>query len=398
MICPKCGFEQPENPECMRCGIVISRYKGPVLGGSPFPAAQTSAQIGGYPPPPPAGYPPPRPASAPPPPPPGYGAAPPPAPQFGNETMRIDTFPPPAPVMNAVGTVYGDPVPAVAGGGTVYGGPMPAGAAAGGTVYGGPVHGGPSAPTFGAQPAFRGTFEIGKVLGEAFSVYFKNFIPFAILTAIAMAPLYLASSYSTAAAAKAPMNTPADVAPLLMALLPMFLGSILCPYIATAAITYGVFQQMKKVDVSIGECLGQGLATLLPVLGVAIVQSIGVFLGSMLCLVPGILLMLRWAVSVPAAVTERPGVGDALRRSTILTEGYRGEVFGILFVMGFLNIGSTMLVTLALADNQVAFLAVSGVKDILTVGLSATSTAVMYYRLRSVKESIDVDEISSVFD
>jgi len=31
------------------------------------------------------------------------------------------------------------------------------------------------------------------------------------------------------------------------------------------------------------------------------------------------------------------------------------------------------------------------------VGLSATGSAVMYYRLRSLRESIDVDQIASVF-
>ena len=77
MICPKCGFEQPDNPECMRCGVIVGRYKGPVA------AAVAS----------------PPPFSAPPP------------------------FPPPAPAMAAgvaAGTVYGgpDPIPAaVAAGG-----------------------------------------------------------------------------------------------------------------------------------------------------------------------------------------------------------------------------------------------------------------------------------------
>lgn len=27
MICPKCGWEQPDNPACSRCGIVVSRYQ-----------------------------------------------------------------------------------------------------------------------------------------------------------------------------------------------------------------------------------------------------------------------------------------------------------------------------------------------------------------------------------
>ena len=27
LTCPKCGFEQPESPDCVKCGIVIARYK-----------------------------------------------------------------------------------------------------------------------------------------------------------------------------------------------------------------------------------------------------------------------------------------------------------------------------------------------------------------------------------
>jgi hypothetical protein len=26
MACPKCGFEQPESPECVRCGIFVARF------------------------------------------------------------------------------------------------------------------------------------------------------------------------------------------------------------------------------------------------------------------------------------------------------------------------------------------------------------------------------------
>ena len=26
MTCPQCGFEQPETDECIKCGIIISKY------------------------------------------------------------------------------------------------------------------------------------------------------------------------------------------------------------------------------------------------------------------------------------------------------------------------------------------------------------------------------------
>jgi hypothetical protein len=30
LTCPKCGFEQEEGPECLRCGIVFSKFKPPI--------------------------------------------------------------------------------------------------------------------------------------------------------------------------------------------------------------------------------------------------------------------------------------------------------------------------------------------------------------------------------
>jgi hypothetical protein len=288
------------------------------------------------------------------------------------------------------GTLFGDPAPAaamaVAGGGTLYEGPMPS-AAGGGAVYGGPA----LAPV--ARGRVQGQFEIGKILGESFSVYFANFIPFVLLTGVALAPLYLLQAYITAA----PEIAGTTALSTGLSLIVIGLSAFLCPFIATAAITYGVFQQMRGRDTSIGDCLGRGLSMLVPVLLLAIVQGIAIFAGYILCLVPGILWSLWWAVSVPAAVEEGLGVFDAMSRSKVLTEGYRGDIFGVLFVVGIFNVGSTLVLALAAGKNESLLLILSGIKDLLAVGVSATATAVMYYRLRSIKESIDVDQISSVF-
>jgi hypothetical protein len=323
MICPKCGFEQPESPECARCGVIVNRYKG----------------LGAPPPPP----------------------------------------PPPSPLL--AGPVFESP--ALAGAGTVYGGPAAVG---GGTVYQGPPPGSP-APAL-APGAFRGTFGVGEILGETFSIYFSNFLPFVLLTAIALAPTYLLLFYIQA--------VPASPLAIFSAVLIVLLA-LLAPNIATGAITYGVFQQLRGKDASIGECLGRGLSLLLPVVGLAFVKSLGIALGAIVCLVPGILLAVRWAVSIPAAVTEGTGVSASMERSTFLTDGLGWDVFGVLFVLGFIQIGSGLLVKLVAVKNPALALALSGLKDLLAVGLSATGSAVMYYRLRSIKESVDVDQIASVF-
>ncbi|MFL6195791.1 MAG: hypothetical protein ACJ75H_16555, partial [Thermoanaerobaculia bacterium] len=227
--------------------------------------------------------------------------------------------------------------------------------------------------------------------GETFAVYFRNFIPFALLTALVMAPLFIAQGAMQSSAASG------NLAAALPSAIITLIGAIVCPYIATSAITYGVFQQMRRQDTSIVDCLRLGLSSLLPVLGLALVQGIVVGLGFLACVIPGILFMVRWAVAIPTAVEERPGIGGALDRSTYLTDGYRWEIFQVLFVLGVINLGSAFVVGMTSAIDQTLFQVLSGVQRVMAVGLSATAAAVMYYRLRSLKESIDVDQIASVF-
>ena len=63
-----------------------------------------------------------------------------------------------------------------------------------------------------------------------------------------------------------------------------------------------------------------------------IVTCIGVVVGTILLIVPGLFLATIWAVSSPAIVFERLSVGSALQRSAALTEGFRWPVFGIVIV------------------------------------------------------------------
>lgn len=361
MICPKCGFEQPESPECARCGVIVSRYKGAAMG---------------TPPPPPV-------ASA-------VLEAPAPVP-YGGET----------------------------GGGTVYGGPAPAG---GGTVYQGPPPGSPAVARAASTPDFVITqrLRVGETLSESFSIYFRNIIPFTILTAVAYSPIFLGAGFLTREVAKDSANVGGDALVTLITLL-------LCIPISTAAITYGVFQEMRGRETSLGSCLSVGLSSLLPVLSVAFLQILIVF-GAMiaalvpgilliggvaaggtrssaacsimllpllvlLCFVPALVLWLKYYVAVPAAVEERPGAVESLRRSAFLTAGQRGRIFGILLVLMVLNLGVNLGAALVPGAGAV----LGPLLSLIMTGLFATTCAVIYYRLRSFHESIDVDQIASVF-
>lgn len=389
MICPKCGFEQPESPECVRCGIIVSRYRGPVFGGAPASAA--------------APEPPPLPPQLPPP------------------------LPPPIHQTVDTATLFGDPAPAaaaaVAGSGTLYAGPTPA-MAGGGTAYSESGPWAPAAPVPLQAVGVIRRLSIGEVLSESFSVYFKNLIPFTILTALAFAPVFLLAGFLEQGVAA---NSPLAAGSALLGVVLTLLVSI---PIATAAINYGVFQQMLGRDTSLADCLRVGLSCLLPVLSVVFLQIvvvIAVFIASVipvafliggavaatssgdssagagcgllliplifLCYVPPIMVWLKYFVAVPAAVEERPGPVNALRRSSFLTKGQRWPIFGTVFVLIVLTLGAILVAALI----PVAGVVLGPLAELIMCGIFSTTCAVVYYRLRSFKESIDVGQISSVF-
>jgi len=280
MICPKCGFEQRENVECARCGIVISRYKGPVLGSpAPRPAV---------PPPPPAAssgyntvptFAPPAPPSASPPPMPGLSYA-------EQAVWRETNAPrPSSPAMyggeaTADGTLFNGTIPP----------PRPPGA---GTVYTGAA-----VPGMRVQNRATATFTSGRLVSETFKIYFVNIIPFVILTMFALAPVFVFSAWVSTLDPRAPLAMMGEG-------LAQILTFLLAP-IATAGINYGVFQQMRGGNPSLGDCLRVGFASLLPVLGLA---SSGLFLSRfdrLVYLVGGIVVAGSIAVVIAVRMRARP--------------------------------------------------------------------------------------------
>jgi hypothetical protein len=65
-------------------------------------------------------------------------------------------------------------------------------------------------------------------------------------------------------------------------------------------------------------------------LAVSILSGIGVGLGLMLFIVPGVLLAIRWAVATPIAMLEGLGARAAMRRSQELVRDHRKDVFVVL--------------------------------------------------------------------
>jgi glycerophosphoryl diester phosphodiesterase family protein len=65
----------------------------------------------------------------------------------------------------------------------------------------------------------------------------------------------------------------------------------------------------------------------------ALVTTVGILLGTLALIVPGLILMARWALVVPLIVLERQPWRVALSRSNALVKGRTGKVVGIFVVL-----------------------------------------------------------------
>lgn len=91
------------------------------------------------------------------------------------------------------------------------------------------------------------------------------------------------------------------------------------------------FDEGRKA--SLGESAMAGLSVALPLFLLGVLSALGIALGFLLLLVPGIILYVMWSVAAPALVEERLGPIEALGRSRHLTSGARWKIFGLILVI-----------------------------------------------------------------
>jgi hypothetical protein len=130
---------------------------------------------------------------------------------------------------------------------------------------------------------------------------------------------------------------------------------------------------------------GSRLASLL---WTSILMGLGVGLGLLLLIVPGILLAIRWAVATPIVMLEGLGARSAMRRSQELVQDHRKDVFRVLANIwvrtGLVWFACTLLIERVASGTSHPLLTASfgGVlASALVTPYAAHALNVVYYRL-----------------
>jgi hypothetical protein len=116
--------------------------------------------------------------------------------------------------------------------------------------------------------------------------------------------------------------------------------------------------------------------------GVSLVTGLLTGLGLMLLIVPGLVLMTRWAVAVPVVMLEGRSTGDAMRRSRELVAGNGRAVFNVLLGVGLVVGVVSLVFALAARNYGLAGLWLGGtIGAALTAPYAAHAVTVLYFHL-----------------
>ncbi|HZB23464.1 MAG TPA: hypothetical protein VE444_06420 [Gaiellaceae bacterium] len=211
----------------------------------------------------------------------------------------------------------------------------------------------------------------GAIIGEAWRLYkehWKHFLPIALVIFLILA-----------------------VVSLLLALVLGALGAVLGALIGIIGIFWlqgALVEAVADVrdglaDLSIGDTFRRVQPRLPSIIGAGLLAGLGIALGFVLLIIPGLFLLTIWSMIVPSIVLEGKGAMESFGRSRELVRGNGWNVFGTIVITVLALIVGSIIVGIAtfwLPDGVDAF-----ISDVITGTVVAPFAAVawtlMYFQL-----------------
>jgi hypothetical protein len=151
-----------------------------------------------------------------------------------------------------------------------------------------------------------------------------------------------------------------------------------------------------------GPALAHGLRLLLPAIAVRLLLWLGIALGLMLLIIPGLVLMLTWAIVLPVLVAERPGILGSFSRSGELLRGARWRLlllFSIVLVAWSLfgGMGQGFALASQTSGARIGSIVVQALVATLTGAMGAAGLSTIYHQLKSEREGLVGEDLEAVF-
>jgi len=251
-----------------------------------------------------------------------------------------------------------------------------------------------------------------ELLDRTFSLYRNHFLLFVGIFALPRL-LVLGLQFWELVDQKPYARTPNLLASLSWTAAIMVVGMILAAA-SQAATVIAVSELHLDRPASVMDSFSRVKGHLFGVIVISIIVVLGVGVGMLAFLVPGVLLAIIWSLAVPAKVLENKGALAALSRSVDLVKGDWGRVFVIYLLVLVLSIGVPLLFGVpilvatymsakagmknAVLGWQIASLVASFVAVSLVGAVGTIAFSLVYYDERVRKEAFDLQLMMSTID
>ncbi len=171
----------------------------------------------------------------------------------------------------------------------------------------------------------------GGILGEAWELYTKFFKRFFVIALIVFGIVNLLNALVATL-----FGSGAGIAVLLALITDVV--ALVGTFWLQGALVYAVDDVRDgKVDTTVGQIFERVRPYLWTLILAGVLAGLGITVGLILLIVPGLILLTWWCLMVPVIVLEEKGVGEAFGRSRELVRGHAWTVFGVVIVAGILS-------------------------------------------------------------
>lgn len=256
------------------------------------------------------------------------------------------------------------------------------------------------------QPALG----VGGIVGDSFGIFFRRIHWFVLLAALPLLVVYgvialtvgslMLDPYAIGSAGNRLAGPGGEAVGLLMQVAQVVAFSVTGAFMVLAA-----YDAKLGAPVRLRDYLASAFRHIVPLVLCSIVVWIGLVIGMLLFVVPGLWVMAVWSAVIPAIVIERAGF-SSLGRSAALTKGYRWPIVGtmivlaicmMIFSMILLSITGAVVGMIGGVPALVAAVLLYSAASAAGYGVFYIGVALIYARLREIKEGTSVEALTEVF-
>jgi hypothetical protein len=223
---------------------------------------------------------------------------------------------------------------------------------------------------------------LGELVGLTFELFGRHLGTFLSLTLLVVAPVVILVDGVWGGYLADGGNADPSVAASGASLA---LGTVVIPPLVTALHVVVVQALARGEEPTVGAALRLAAPRLPAAVGAVVLFSLGVALGLVALIVPGVWLSVRWYFAAQAAVVDGLGPADALRRSAEVVDKRWWRTFGVLLAFGLL-VGIFGAVTGAVVrsiDDGAIYTSAQVVLQAVLLSLTAIFGTLLFFDSRS---------------